>query len=127
MTGVRANPPASVVSKEDVKMYVTLYDDITRDGKTLQYQDRHALADLAITLVEMAALRTDIREKGVMMEVDGDRGKVTKRNGSCDVLDRRITAAHRLLKSFGMTPESRPKASAGVVPLEQTDDKFGEI
>ncbi len=127
MSGVRDNPPASVVEPEELEMYVTLYDDITRDGKSLQYQDRHALADLAITLVEMAALRADIREKGVMMEVEGDRGMVTKRNGSCDVLDRRITSAHRMMKAFGMAINFRPKASAGVVPLEQTDDKFGEI
>ena len=126
MSGVRDNPPASVVEPEELEMYVTLYDDITRDGKSLQYQDRHALADLAITLVEMTALRADIRLNGVMMEVSGDRGNVTKRNGSCDVLDRRITSVHRLMKAFGMAPEFRPKAT-GTIPLENKDDKFGEI
>lgn len=93
-------------------MYRTLYDDITGGGRAIEYQDRHALGELAVTIIEMQELRKHIREHGVMMEVQGDRNMIMKRNGSCDVLDRKTGHYNRLIKAFGMAPEYRPKVQA---------------
>ena len=127
MSIVRDNPPDSIVSPEELTAYQVLYDDIAGSNKILQLNDRHTLAELAIITVEMKELRKSINTDGVMMKVDGDRGEVTKRNGACDVLDKRITAHARLLKAFGMAPEYRPKQDGGEVPVQGAGDNFGDI
>lgn len=124
---VRNNPPSTIVTVMQGEFYRVLYDDITRDGKILQYQDRHVLAELAILSCEIVDLRRDITENGVMMKVQGDRNEVTKRNGACDVLATKLTAYHRLFKAFGMAPEYRPKMSGGEVPVQPTDDGFDDL
>ena len=127
MSGVRENPPDSIITAGELTVYEVMFDDINSSGRVLQFNDRHALAELAIITVEMKGLRQDIRRDGVMMKVDGDRGEITKRNGACDVLDKRITAHARLLKAFGMAPEYRPKQTGGDVPPQKEGDGFGDI
>lgn len=123
MSDVYNNPPFTIQVPEELEVYQSLHDDIVRDGVILAYKDRHALADLAISLVEITELRKSIRTDGVMMTVEGDKGsQITKRNGACDVLDRKITAVHRLMKAFGMAPEYRPKKVMGGDPPLNGDD-----
>lgn len=124
---VRSSPPDSIITQEQVAKYQELHDDIEESGHLLQFRDRHALAELALITCEMADLRKHIADNGVMMTVKGDRGEITKRNGSCDVLDKRIVAQQRLLKAFRMAPDYRPNKDGGSGPPKDTDDGFGEI
>ena len=107
--------------------YKVLYDDITSNGIILQYHDRHALAELAVTMCEMNTLRENIRMNGEAMNVQGDRNKIMKKNPARDALEKLRPAALRLMKEFKMTPGSRGKTTMGILESGQQDDGFGEI
>ena len=114
-SGIRENPPASVVTFEQHELYRQLYDDISDNGVVLQYQDRHALAELAIVTIEIGELRADIAQNGYTLTVSGDRGStVTKRNPALEVLQKLQPTHIKLLREFKMTPSTR-KTSEGVV------------
>jgi len=127
---VRDNPPDSVryagFSEQD--RYRTLYDDITANGTVIHYVDRHALGELAVSLCQMDYLRQDINERGVAMEVEGDRARVTKRNPSLDAIQRLYPVVMKLFGEFKMTPNSRGKNFSGTGETPGTkDDGFGEV
>lgn len=107
MSDVRNNPPASVVSEDELSRYHTLFDDITGNGTKIEYADRHALGELAVTLIEVDTLRASIRDDGEFMEVQGDRNKITKKNPSRDALEKIRPAMLRMMKEFRITPNSR--------------------
>lgn len=128
MSGIRENPPFSVVTAEQHDVYRTLYDDVTNNGVELQYQDRHALAELAVNLVDMSNLRRDITEKGTAMTVEGDKGStVTKRNPSIDVLQKIQPVVIRLMKEFKMMPNSRKQTITGIVGGGAGDDGWDDV
>ena len=126
MSEIRKNPPASVVGEEELTEYETLYDDITQNGTILRFDDRHALAELAISLVEMRLCRADIRKNGSMMEVQGDRNVVMKPNPSIATLQKLQVHVKAMFKAFSMTPESRGKTSQGI-ESGNTDDGFSGV
>jgi hypothetical protein len=76
---VRISPPSSVGDFETNDLYKTLFDDITENGTAIHFVDRHALGELAVTLIEMNRLREELRENGESVELQGDRNKVTKK------------------------------------------------
>ena len=128
MSGIRGNPPFSVVTAEQHDVYRTLYDDITNNGIELQYQDRHALGELAVNLVDMNNLRKDITEKGTAMTVEGDKGStVTKRNPSIDVLQKIQPVVIRLMKEFKMMPNSRKQTISGIIGGGAGDDGWDDV
>lgn len=128
MSGIRENPPFSVVTAEQHDVYRTLYDDITNNGVELQYQDRHALAELAVNLVDMNDLRKDITEKGTAMTVEGDKGStVTKRNPSIDVLQKIQPVVIRLMKEFKMMPNSRKQTISGIIGGGVGNDGWDDV
>jgi len=126
--GIRENPPMSIVSFEDCDTYVTLYDDITLNGVSLEYVDRHALAELALALVEMNRLRKDLIAKGEAMEVQGDKHVVVKRNPSREAIQKLYTVSMKLFAEFKMTPASRGRNFTGKGQSPQTvGDGFSEV
>lgn len=127
MTTIRDNPPASIAGQDELKLYQELYDDIVDNGGQLRFDDRYALAELAITLVEMNRCREDIRINGTMMELTGERGNpVTKRNPAVEILQRAQTHAKALFKEFKLTPMSRGRQPAGV-ENGRAEDGWGEV
>ena len=124
---IRSNPPDSVVTFQEHEKYKVLYDDITANGVLLQYHDRHALAELAVTMVEMNRLRKDLLDKGEHLEVQGDRNKVSKKNPSRDALEKVRPAVLRLMKEFKMTPNSRGKTTVGIPESGKQEDGFDEV
>lgn len=125
---VRDNPPASVVSFVEQDRYRTLYDDITGNGCVMQYVDRHALGELAVTMCQMDELRRDVNEKGTSMEVDGDRAVVTKRNPSVDALLKLYPIVMKLMNEFKMSPNSRGKGITGPGETGSTKgDNWGAV
>lgn len=127
MSLIKSNPPLSVIEwgEQAVDMYGTLYQDITDNGIVLQYQDRHLLGELAVTLVEMNDLRKTLRDDGEMLEVQGDRNVIHKKNPARDALEKARPAALRIMKAFKMAPDFRGKTLAP--PAEKTDDGFDEV
>lgn len=126
---VRDNPPASVAgSWQSIDRYRTLYDDIVANGTTIQYVDRHALGELAVTLCQMDDLRNSISVKGTAMEVPGDRAMVTKRNPDLDALQKLYPVMMKLFSEFKMTPNSRGKQfGVGGESKGVGNDGFGDV
>lgn len=130
---IERNPPSCVKKfcnvVEAVEMYRTLYRDITNNGVELQYNDRHALGELAVMMLEMQLLREQLYgdEGGESRTVQGDRNMVTKRNPARDSLEKLRTPVLRLMKEFKMTPGSRNvKAGRGGIGSE-ADDEFNNF
>lgn len=122
---IRNNPPKSVVDMEEHEMYWSLLNDITNDGTELQYNDRHSLGELAVSICEMNRLRQDLKDRGEQIEVQGDRNTVTKKNASRDALEKLRSPVLRLMKEFKMTPNSRGKTYGG--SGTDTGDGFDDI
>ena len=122
---IKNNPPKSVVDVDEFEMYWSLLSDITNDGTELQYNDRHSLGELAVSICEMNRLRQDLKDRGEQIEVQGDRNTVTKKNASRDALEKLRAPVLRLMKEFKMTPNSRGK-SFGPAPTDK-DDGFDEV
>ena len=128
MSDIKNSPPFSVVTFEQADVYRTLYDDITTNGIELQYQDRHALGELAVNLVEMNNLRKHITEEGAAMTVEGDKGStVTKRNPSIDVLQKIQPVVIRLMKEFKMMPNSRKQTMGGIIGGGNGGDGWDDV
>lgn len=125
---VRLNPPMSVDNAEELSQYRTLYDDITKNGTAIQYVDRHALGELAVTLCEMRRLRDELKNNGESMEVQGDRNQVTKKNPAREALQKLYPVMMKLFGEFKMTPNSRGKTiNPGNTPVGGSNDGFGDI
>lgn len=122
---IRMNPPKSVVDHEEHEMYWSLLDDITNNGITLKYQDRHALGEFAAMSCEVIRLRAELKENGESMKVQGDRNVVTKRNPARDALEKLRAPLLRMMKEFQMTPSSRGKTYGP--QGGNTDDGFNEV
>ena len=125
---VRDRPPASVCTFEMIDLYKTLYDDITDNGTTVQFVDRHALGELAVTMCEMNTLRKELRENGESQEMQGDRNVVTKKNPAREALQRLYPVLTKLLSEFNMTPKSRGKTFTGKGETSETiNDGFEDV
>tara|TARA_R110000850_G_scaffold139535_4_gene260838 strand:- start:453 stop:848 length:396 start_codon:yes stop_codon:yes gene_type:complete len=127
---VRENPPMSVSDFDEGNQYRTLYDDITKNGTSIQYVDRHALGELAVTLCEMRRLRVELKTNGESMEVQGDRNQVTKKNPAREALQKLYPVMMKLFGEFKMTPNSRGRNSGTSLSPSQspsTGDDFDKI
>lgn len=129
MRSVRENPPASVYERGTVtiQMYRTLYDDIRSSGLELEYQDRHALGELAVSIVEMNELRKLLLDEGEWVEVQGDRNVIRKKNPARDALEKLRPVVTRLMRDFNMTPSSRKAKLGPVTGNPSSDDPFDGI
>lgn len=124
---VRDNPPISVNDVKKKSLYETLFDDITENGTKINYVDRHALGELAVTLWDMDNLRTDL-DVGESKEVQGDRNMVTKKNPARDSLQKLYPVMLKLFGEFKMTPGSRGKNfGVGGESCKTVDDDFDEV
>lgn len=131
LSKIELNPPLAVASfplkVQAVEMYRTLYRDITSNGVELQYNDRHALGELAVTMVECEALRKELYDNGEYLEVQGDRNVVTKKNPARDALEKIRPKLYQLMKEFKMTPASRGTKSTGGSGGSDLDDEFNNM
>lgn len=121
------NPPTSVVDMQEHEMYWSLINDITENNTQLNYNDRHSLGLLAVSICEMNRLSQDLKNRGEQLEVEGDRGMVTKKNASRDALEKLRSPVLRLMKEFKMTPASRGGKQFGVTGSNNPDDGFNEV
>ena len=126
---LRNNPPKEVVDFMKplaVLKYRELYDDITENGMKLSYQHRHALGELAITMVEVNYLRQCLLRDGDMIEMQGDRNIIKKRNPARETLEKIRPGLLRMLKEFKLTPSSSPTAH-GPESQGENVDGFNDI
>lgn len=121
----RDNPPASIVTEDELDMYQTLLDDITASGASLQFEDRHALGELAASLVDMAHCRNVIRE-GTTAQVQGDRNVVTKPKPEVAMLQKLQVHVKAMFREFNLTPNSRG-SKGGKGGASGENDGFGKI
>lgn len=127
LSAIERNPPTCVLKfarkVEAIETYRGLYRDITSNGTILQYNDRYALGELAVMMVEVQLLRDQLYggEDGEFMEVQGDRNKIMKKNPARDALEKIRSPMLKLMKEFKMTPSSR-KTIIGVSPGAGEDD-----
>lgn len=122
MKEIRDNPPDEISSFDELQQYLVLYDDISNAGVLLEYQDRHALAELALCMVDMRQLRKDLKENGDWIETQGDRNMVMKKNPARQALEKLQSNVFRLYVAFKITPNSRKlnitQSAAGSDELE---------
>ena len=119
---IRDNWPSSVTSTTEVLKYKTLYDDITDNGVILQYHDRHMLAELAVSMVEMDRLRKELLKNGEWVECQGDRNQIMKKNPARDALEKIRPVVLRIMKEFKMSPGSRGGRQGVQVGVENPGD-----
>ena len=130
---IRGNPPGEVRDfnfPHAVNKYRELYDDITNNGVVLKYQDRHALGELAIMFVEMRMLRQDLLDNGEMLEVQGDRNVIKKKNPARDTLEKIRPALLRMMLTFQMAPSARKMgvgAGSSAGGKSNTGDGFEDV
>lgn len=124
---IREKPPGSIKTWEEGNMYRTLYDDISEGGVVLDKNHRHALAELALLVLEMQSLRAHINRHGASMTVNGDKGNtVTKRNPSVDALQKCRVQYLQFLKEFNMTPASNKK-KLSLPGVQREDDGWDDV
>ena len=117
MSSVRERPPLSIITEEQFHEYVTLYDDISSGGTEILTEDRHALAELAISLVEIRACRKDIEENGSMVKTKSDRNAdILKVNPNFANVQKLQVHIKSMFKEFNMTPNSRSKPQGFTSP-----------
>lgn len=127
------NPPSCVKNFAEptrtIEMYRTLYRDITTNGVDLQYNDRHALGELAVMMVEAEILRAQLYEDGNSdaMQVQGDRNMITKKNPARDALEKIRAPMLRLMKEFKMTPSSRKVIGGVSTGGSEADEEFNNF
>jgi len=131
LSAIEKNPPRCVTNfvspVEAIEQYRTLYRDITTNGVVLQYNDRHALGELAVIMLECEILRETCYELGDAMQVQGDRNIVTKKNPARDALEKLRPKMYLLMKEFKMTPGSRKAVVAGGGSGSPEDDEFNNF
>lgn len=123
---IRDNPPRYINNLEKHEMYRQLYDDINSAGKKLEWVDRHALADLAIMIIERNNLIAEIESKGEAYESQGDRNVIERKNPARTALEKLRPQILTLMREFKMTPASRKVEFSGFTGQEK-DDGFGNI
>lgn len=112
MKSLKEKAPQDVVTMEQYEQYCILVDDITAAGVVLEFQDRHAVAELAISMVDARHLRADLAENGDWIETQGDRNQIKKKNPSRQALEKLQVHINRLMRDFKMTPNSRKQIGA---------------
>lgn len=117
---VRQSHPKSVRTVEQIEQYRTLYDDITANGTTIQYADRHALGLLSCMICQYDQLSKELEENGASMEVTGDRAMITKKNPAGDLILRLGPQIKAMFAEFKMTPASRGKTYGGTGETPKT-------
>ena len=127
---IEKNPPSCVKNfpykTEVIEKYRSIYRDCKSNGLNLQYNDRHALGELAVMLVEAEQLRCQLYggENGEFMEVQGDRNRIMKKNPARDALAKLTPQILRLMKEFKMTPLSRKATTAPGGDGSDVDNEF---
>ena len=124
---IKLNPPESVETLEELKLYRTLYDDIVGNGVKLQYVDRHALGDLAVALVEARRLKRDLEYNGESYQSQGDRFMIERKNPSRAAYEKLRVYINQLYREFKMTPNSRKTTVGPSTGNTIDDDGFGAI
>ncbi|AUR84444.1 putative terminase small subunit [Vibrio phage 1.072.O._10N.286.48.A12] len=132
LTPVEKNPPRCVTKFvspiEAIEMYRMLFKDISEGGVEIQYNDRHALGQLAVMTLEVEILTNQLYEIGDAMEVNGDKGNiVTKKNPARDALEKVRPKMIQMMKEFKMTPASRGTKSTGGSGGSELDDEFNQM
>lgn len=123
---IREAYPNFITSKLEIFYYQAMYDQIKKNGETMQSVDTYALGMLALNLSLVNECNVSIQEKGMNMEYQGDRKMVLKRNPALDVLKDAQAAVRFYLQQFNMTPKSRGLVLTPGAGLDD-DDGFGEV
>ena len=121
-------PPKFIRTDLQLQYYRDTLQKIKKNGTVLQNVDADGLGMLALNLAIVDECMADIADKGIHIEVQGDRNVVTKKNPAVDMLDKAQSAIRFYLKEFKMTPNSRGKTlGGGGNPAERDDDEFDKV
>lgn len=126
MADIRDKPPISINTFWKHEMYLTLHDDINSCGRKLEWVDRHALADLAVMIIERNNLIKELEEKGEGYKSQGDRHVIERKNPARTAIEKLRPQILALMREFKMTPASRKIEFSGLSGQEQ-DDGFNKI
>jgi phage terminase small subunit len=121
MPDVRNYPPKSINTIEKHEMYLQLHDDINSCGKKIEWVDRHALADLAVMIIERNHLVKELEEKGEGYKSQGDRNIIERKNPARTALEKLRPQILTLMREFKMTPASRKVEFSGFTGQEKSD------
>lgn len=125
MKSIRENPPSSIDDFVKHDTYRILYDDIVENGTKLTWSDRHALADLTISIIERDRLIKCLEEQGESYDSQGDRHIIERKNPARTALEKLRSHILSLMREFKMTPNSRKMTTSG--SSLPPDDEWGNI
>ena len=115
MDTARENPPSSINTDEKLRLYEATYDEITKNGVDIDFQGRHALADLVVMFLDRDNLMVEL-EKGEVIEMATSSGLIEKKNPARTSIEKLRSQILMYYKEFRMTPVSagtRKGASIG--------------
>lgn len=125
MDSLKDNPPNFLRSPAQLGYYVDVVDILVEAGTAIRDQDCFSIGMLALNLSLMDDCATSIDEEGMMMTMDGDRGRVSKVNPAVAMQKEAQTALRFYFDRFQMSPNSRGNAIGGGLNPKSKKDEDG--
>lgn len=129
MKEIRENPPAFVKSPLALEYFHQILDKLEENDVPLKSQDSFGIGTMALNFSLIDEAQEELDEKGMMMIVEGDRGRnISKVNPALAAIKDAQSNLRYYTEKFQMTPQSRGKgfnlSSAGG---KKDDDGFGDL
>lgn len=109
MQELKQKPPDFLKHKSELAYYHSIIDLLTDNDIPILAQDSYALGTFATNLYLLEICSQEIIDNGVMLNVNGDRGMITKVNPAISLQKDVQTALRFYYVKFQMTPDSRGK------------------
>lgn len=117
MSDIIDSPPPFVRTPSQLEYYSNVYTLLVDNGVPLKTQDKYAIGMLAYNLAIIDYCSDSIDEDGTMIEMDGDRGKVSKKNPAIEMQKDAQTAVRHYFTQLQMSPSSRGSVlNPGIAP-----------
>lgn len=130
MREIRENPPRFIITEGQLRYFYELLDALEENKVPLQTQDAFALGTMALNYDAIDEAQRSISDDGMMMEVQGDRNRISKANPAISVLKDAQANVRFYIDKFNMTPQSRGKVlggGLGGINSKKDDDDFNSV
>jgi len=122
---LKQSSPAFIRSQKQIQYYCQSIDLLVDAGIAIRDQDIYSIGMMAMNLALIDDCAESLERDGMMMEVEGDRGYVTKTNPAVAMQKEAQTALRFYFDRFQMSPHSRGNSQlsgVGNQPKSKQDD-----
>ena len=107
MSDIIDSPPPFIKTDNQYNYYNSVYTLLIDNGVPLKSQDKYALGMLAYNLAMIDYCSDSIETDGLMMDKQGDRHIIAKKNPAIEMQKEAQTAVRHYFTQFQMSPNSR--------------------